>query len=83
MLKYSVNIVWSEEDDAFLATIPEFPGLSAFGETHQEAIQEALTAAEGMIEVMQQDNEKIPKPNTKEIINKQKELNYNTKQAHI
>jgi predicted RNase H-like HicB family nuclease len=65
MLKYSVNIIWSDEDEAFLATIPEFPGLSAFGDTHEEAIQEALLAAQGMIEVLREDNEKIPEPKRK------------------
>ena len=62
MLKYSVNIIWSDEDEAFLATIPEFPGLSAFGDTHEEAIQEALLAAQGMIDVLSEDNEDIPEP---------------------
>lgn len=35
------NIVWSAEDDGFIATCPEFPGLSAFGETLEEVAREA------------------------------------------
>ncbi len=65
MLMYSMNIIWSDEDEAFLATIPEFPGLSAFGETQEEAMQEALEAARGMVAVYEEDVEKIPEPRKK------------------
>ncbi len=29
MFMYSVNLIWSEEDRAYMATVPEFPNLSA------------------------------------------------------
>jgi predicted HicB family RNase H-like nuclease len=61
-LPYSVKIIWSEEDEAFLATIPEFPGLSAFGETQQEALEEALFVAEDMIDIKEEDGDPLPEP---------------------
>ena len=51
MDKYSINIMWTDEDEGYIATIPEFPGLSAFGESPEEAIGEAKIALAGFIEV--------------------------------
>ena len=64
MDKYSINIVWSDEDESYIATIPEFPGLSAFGDTPEEAIEEAKIALAGFIEVFEEDGCKIPVPQT-------------------
>lgn len=36
--KYEVVIYWSEEDKAFIAEVPEFPGCAADGSTHVEAL---------------------------------------------
>jgi hypothetical protein len=38
--RYSFNIEWSDEDEEYIATCPAFPGLSAFGETEEEALSE-------------------------------------------
>jgi antitoxin HicB len=64
MFKYSINLVWSDEDSAYMATIQEFPGLSAFGDTPEEAVREARKAVKGFIKVYQEDNCKIPEPTT-------------------
>ena len=52
--KYPFNIAWSEEDQAYLATCPAFPGLSAFGETEEGAVTEAKVALTVMIESLSQ-----------------------------
>ena len=44
MPKYGFDIFWSDEDKGYIATCPDFPSLSAFGETEEEALQEAKTA---------------------------------------
>jgi antitoxin HicB len=64
MAKYSINILWSEEDKGFIATVPEFPSLSAFGETYEVALKEAKTALEGYIEILKEDGEALPAPHT-------------------
>lgn len=61
-MKYSFRIQWSDEDESLVATSAEFPGLSAFGETHQEALREAETALELMIETYQASGLPLPKP---------------------
>ena len=62
MLHYSINITWSDEDGTFVATCPELPGLSAFGDTPDEAAREAHVAAQGFIKIMQADGDEIPEP---------------------
>lgn len=64
MSKYSLNTVWSDEDNGFIATVKEFPGLSAFGETRLEAIKEAEIALEGFLKVYEEDGCDLPEPET-------------------
>ena len=45
MFKYEIIIYWSEEDQAFVAEVPELPGCAAHGPTQETAlasIQEAI-----------------------------------------
>jgi predicted RNase H-like HicB family nuclease len=60
--KYPFNIEWSEDDQEYIATTPSFPGLSAFGETEEEALREAKTALVGFIETHKAHNIPLPEP---------------------
>lgn len=60
--KYAIQIFWSEEDEVFAAVCQEFPGLSAFGETREEALKEAQTALDLMIETYRQKKIPLPEP---------------------
>jgi len=62
MFRYSINLIWSDEDESYVATIPEFPGLSAFGDTPEEAVEEAKIAANGFIKVYEEDGRTPPEP---------------------
>ena len=62
MLKYSVAIKWSDEDNGFIATVPELPGLSAFGKTKGKALSELNIAAEAYLETLEEAGEKLPVP---------------------
>lgn len=65
MVNYSVHVIWSDDDEQFLATFPELPGLSAFGDTQAEAIDEALEIAEEMVDIKRENGEPIPEPRKK------------------
>ncbi len=39
MLHYQINIYWSQEDQVYLAEVPELPGCIADGETYQSALE--------------------------------------------
>lgn len=62
MTKYPFNISWSEEDGEYLATCVSFPGLSAFGESEEEALHEAKIALELFIESYKERGIPLPKP---------------------
>lgn len=62
MERYSINIAWSDEDKGYIATVPEFRNLSAFGETQEEALEEAHIVLEGYIEALKADNIPLPEP---------------------
>src|SRR4051812_13713718 len=61
MARYPINILWSEEDGEFLAVCPSFPGLSAFGETEEEALHEAKIALELFISSYKERGIPLPK----------------------
>lgn len=62
MFKYSINLAWSDEDNCYLASIPEFPGLMTHGDTPGEAVAEAEVVAKGFIKIYEEDGEPIPEP---------------------
>lgn len=57
---YSFRVVWSKEDEAFIATCPEFEGLSAFGDTADQALAEAQVALSLMIEAYHAEGWELP-----------------------
>ena len=62
MQPYSFYVTWSERDKAFVATCPEFPTLSAFGNTPAQAIEEAGTALSLFVEEYEADGVPLPEP---------------------
>jgi len=62
MSRHSALIQWSEEDEAYVAVVPELPGLSAFGSSPEEAAKELAIAREAYLEVLVEDGEEIPEP---------------------
>jgi len=62
MTKYEVIIYWSEEDQAFIAEVPELPGCMADGPSHREALANAEIVIQEWIETAQQLGRTIPQP---------------------
>ncbi|MBD2500482.1 type II toxin-antitoxin system HicB family antitoxin [Anabaena azotica] len=61
-LRYEINIYWSEEDEAFIAEVPELAGCAADGETYQEALQNVEIIMQEWIETAQELGRSIPEP---------------------
>lgn len=62
MSHHSIVVQWSDEDQGFIANVPELPGLSAFGDTPEIAIKELESAKKLFIESMVTDGESVPEP---------------------
>ena len=60
--KYEIIIYWSEEDDAFVAEVPELPGCMADGKTHHEVIENADRIIDEWIETARDEGRPIPQP---------------------
>jgi predicted RNase H-like HicB family nuclease len=62
MVRYQVIIYWSEEDQAFIAKVPELPGCMADGATYQEALANAQVIIQEWIETARELGRPIPEP---------------------
>jgi len=62
MMRYEVILYWSEEDQAFIAEVPELPGCAADGETYQEAVQNVEVIMQEWIETAKELGRSIPEP---------------------
>ena len=68
MYKYAIEIFYSEEDEGYIAVVPELPECSAFGGTEEEALEEVKTAMNLWLETAKKERRKIPKPQGKEML---------------
>jgi predicted RNase H-like HicB family nuclease len=59
--RYEIIINWSEDDECFVAEVPELPGCMADGPTYQEAVTHAESAIEDWIEAANQLGRTVPK----------------------
>ncbi|GAK61027.1 hypothetical protein U27_00925 [Candidatus Vecturithrix granuli] len=60
--KYEIILYWSDEDEAFIAEVPELPGCMADGETYIEALKHAETILQAWLETAQELGCPIPEP---------------------
>ena len=58
---YEMNVQWSEEDGAYVARFPAWPGIAAHGATAEEAVHEATVALQLAIEVAGEHGDAVPK----------------------
>ena len=60
--KYEVIIYWSEDDQAFIAEVPELPGCAADGKTYREALANVEVVIQEWIETAAELGRPIPIP---------------------
>lgn len=68
MHKYEIIIYWSSDDQVFVAEVPELPGCSAHGETHNATLENINDAVELWIETAREFGESIPEPKGERLI---------------
>lgn len=62
MRDYHISIFYSEEDEAYIADIPDFEMCSAHGDTPEEALKRVLIARDAIIAMMRDKGQAIPEP---------------------
>lgn len=68
MKDYHINIFFSEEDEGYIADIPDLPMCSAFGKTPTEALAEVETAKALWLEAARAEGKSIPEPTYRPVI---------------
>jgi predicted RNase H-like HicB family nuclease len=62
MTKYEIILYWSDEDQAFVAEVPELAGCAADGPTREEALANAETVIAEWLEIARELGRPIPEP---------------------
>ena len=60
--KYSYTVAWSEQDEAYIGRVAEFPLLAAHGDTLEGVLREIETVVGYVIEDLRESGEPIPEP---------------------
>lgn len=68
MKDYHINVFYSEEDEGYIADIPDLKHCSAFGNTPEEALSEVLKARQIWLEAARTNKKPIPKPSYRPLI---------------
>jgi len=68
MKDYHINIFYSEDDEGYIADIPDLKYCSAFGKTPDEALEEVLKAKRAWLVAAKKNKKPIPKPRYKPLI---------------
>lgn len=62
MFKYEIIIYWSDDDEAYIAEVPELPGCMADGKTYDEVLENVTQVIKEWIETAEELGREIPKP---------------------
>ncbi|MCX7001900.1 MAG: type II toxin-antitoxin system HicB family antitoxin [bacterium] len=62
MKDYHINVFYSEEDEGYIADIPDLAHCSAFGETPTDALAEVLKAKDAWLKAARKHKKPIPRP---------------------
>lgn len=63
MPDYRIEIFWSDEDESYIAVIPELGcGVSAFGDTPEHALAEILIVKQVVLDTLRDLGRPIPEP---------------------
>ncbi|BBD55881.1 type II toxin-antitoxin system HicB family antitoxin [Planktothrix agardhii 1806] len=67
-MKYSILIQWSEEDQAYIASLPEWGQYArTHGETYEEALENAKEVLEDLVYGYEQIGKILPEPKTLQV----------------
>lgn len=68
MHKYETIIYWSDEDQSFIADVPELPGCMAHGVSPNEALANAQEAMQLWLDTAREFGDPIPEPKGRRLV---------------
>ena len=68
MKDYHINLFYSDDDECYIADIPDLKFCSALGDSPEEALREILIAKQVWIESANHSGKKIPIPSYRPVI---------------
>lgn len=67
MSGYPIEVFWSEDDQSWIADVPDLPFCSAHGPTPHEAVAEVEVAAQAWLEVARETGRPVPQPSPRAV----------------
>jgi predicted RNase H-like HicB family nuclease len=68
MHPYEIIIYWSDEDQAFIAEVPELPGCMAHGLSQEAALRNCQDAMQLWIDTAQEFGDPVPEPKRRRLL---------------
>lgn len=68
MQRYEIIIYWSNEDNVFVAEVPELPGCMAHGGTEETALKNIKEAIDLWIDTAMEFGDPIPAPKGRRLL---------------
>ncbi len=66
--KYEILLYWSDDDQFFIAEVPELPGCIAHGPTQLSALENIQIAMDLWIETARETSREIPQPKGRKLL---------------
>lgn len=60
--RYHINLFWSDEDDCWIADVPDLRYCSAHGDTPEAALGEIQVATKAWLEAQREEDRPVPEP---------------------
>lgn len=67
MSGYPIEVFWSDEDQTWIADVPDLPFCTAHGPTPHEAVAQVELAAEAWLDVAQKSGRPVPEPSPRAV----------------
>lgn len=68
MYKYEIIIYWSDDDQAFVAEVPELPGCTAHDKTQEAVLVNAKDAIQLWINTAKEFGDPVPEPKSRRLM---------------
>jgi predicted RNase H-like HicB family nuclease len=62
MKDYHINVFYSEEDESYVADIPDLQYCTAFGDSPEEAVRQVTKAKKAWLSAAKKEKKEVPQP---------------------